>query len=426
MGTRKRILLYVARRFFAPTTLAKRRALSLLATLPLLAGAQGNLKYATAGVTGVTRNFLAVEDGNSPTQFILPSSGGCGSGFALASASAGLAFPLSLGAGTVQTGVADNNVTAGDILIGGTVQAGSVRDSATTSRSSITNTTCVVGVALTSAAQGSAVTLLYDGVASYGTSGLVTSGSISANGPISANGAGVASSPSNTYGTCGACSYPTGSGSCTLTFSGFGSTIAAIGTVLVTGGGISSGTAISITNNGSGYTSNPSTATLSGSSCSGTPDVNTVLTPGCLHMQDGLGNDTGICAPPSGASLLWNLPAAGAPAANYLVSVDGSNNLTWTFPAPWTGSPPSTTGSTCGTVTMAGASSVGTIIGSAASCTVKLTFTNPATHGWSCSANDQTNPGAPFRQTTASAAAYATLTGTVISGDTITYMCLPY
>jgi hypothetical protein len=407
-----------------PTTRSGRRALSLLIALPLLAGAlaaQGNLKYGTAGVTGVTLNFLVVEDGNNPTQFILPPSAGCGSGFALASASAGLAFPLSLGAGTVQTGVADNNVTAGNILIGGTVQAGRVQDSATTSRSSITNTTCVVGVALTSAAQGSAVTLLYDGVASFGTSGLVTSGSISANGPISANGAGVTSSPVNNVSSCSGCTFG-GSGTCLLTFIGGGATISATGSVGTNGTTITP-SLITINTNGTGYTSNPSSATLQAGSvsCTGTAAVTTMLTPGCLHMQDGLGHDTGICAPASGSSVLWNLPTAAAPGASYLVSVDGSNNLTWTLP-PCAGGVPGISGCSAG---VSGASSVGTITSGAASCAVTLTFSITAAHGWSCSANDQTHHADVVWQS-ASTTTTATLNGTVSVSDVINYMCLPY
>jgi hypothetical protein len=121
-----------------------RPAVALLAMLPLLTGsalAQDNTRSVTAGTGGVIQNFMVVEDSSNPTKFTMPPSlGGCGSGFTIAGASAGLAFPLSPGAGTIQTGVADNNVTAGDILVGGTGIYGRVQDAGTSSRGGIANT----------------------------------------------------------------------------------------------------------------------------------------------------------------------------------------------------------------------------------------------------------------------------------------------
>jgi hypothetical protein len=123
----------------------------------------------TAGVGGVTANLLAAKDSSSPTRYILPGAGGCGTGFASATAIAGATFQLYSMPGLVLTAVADTAITSGDILIGGTTP-GRVADSLMTGRSGIPSTTCIVGVAQTSQATiGGTFTLLYDGVGAYGT-----------------------------------------------------------------------------------------------------------------------------------------------------------------------------------------------------------------------------------------------------------------
>lgn len=124
---------------------------------------------AIAGTGGVTAKLLAGKDTSNPTAYILPSSGGCGSGIAATTASAAGAFTLYTVPGLVLTGIADNTVTAGHVLVGGTTTPGRVRDSGQTSPTSIDLGTCVVGVAKTSASTGGDVTFTYDGPDTYGT-----------------------------------------------------------------------------------------------------------------------------------------------------------------------------------------------------------------------------------------------------------------
>jgi hypothetical protein len=124
---------------------------------------------ATAGSGGVTANYLASKDTSNPTKYVLPGAGGCGTGVASATAASGTAFELLSIPGSVLTMVADNSITAGDILIGGSVTPGRVADSGYASRGSIPSTTCIVGVAQASATAGSTVPVLYDGVGNYGT-----------------------------------------------------------------------------------------------------------------------------------------------------------------------------------------------------------------------------------------------------------------
>src|SRR3954447_8532826 len=84
---------------------------------------------APAGSGGVTAKLLAVKDASSSTAYVLPASGGCGSGIAATTVSAGASFQLYVVPGLVLAGVADNTITAGHILIGGTSTPGRVRDS---------------------------------------------------------------------------------------------------------------------------------------------------------------------------------------------------------------------------------------------------------------------------------------------------------
>ena len=123
---------------------------------------------ATAGTGGVTANLLAAKDTGNPTGYVIPSSGGCGSGIAASTVSAGATFELYVVPGVVLTGVADNAITAGHILVGGTATPGRVRDSGQTTRTAIDSGTCIVGVAQANATVGNTVLLRYDGSGTFG------------------------------------------------------------------------------------------------------------------------------------------------------------------------------------------------------------------------------------------------------------------
>ena len=136
--------------------------------------AQSTVQYVTAGTTNVTINNLVSEDQNSPNVRFVPAPAsspvGCGAGFALASATTNNTFPLSSGAATFQTGVADAAIAVGDLVTASSTTAGSLHDTGAFIRSSVPVTECIVGLALTGAtAAGQTVSLLYDGPGSYGT-----------------------------------------------------------------------------------------------------------------------------------------------------------------------------------------------------------------------------------------------------------------
>lgn len=130
---------------------------------------------ATAGTGGVTAKLLAAKDASNPTAYVIPASGGCGSGIAASTVSAAASFLLYVVPGLSITGVADNTVTAGHILVGGTTTPGRVKDSGQTSRTAINSQTCIVGVAQASASTAGDVLLRYDGSGTYGT-GPIASG----------------------------------------------------------------------------------------------------------------------------------------------------------------------------------------------------------------------------------------------------------
>lgn len=178
------------------------------------AGASSITRTATAGTGGVTAKLLAAKDSTDPTRRVLPGSGGCGGGFAAATATVGNAFELIVGAGLTTTGVADNAVTAGHILIGGTTTPGRVRDSGQTSRAAIDPSVCLVGVALAGASTGADVLLEYDGPGSYGAgpdptkaslSGAAFTGAVSVGGAVTITGTVGKESPlaTNAYYTSG-------------------------------------------------------------------------------------------------------------------------------------------------------------------------------------------------------------------------------
>lgn len=131
-------------------------------------GASSLSRTATAGVGGVTTKLLAAKDTTDPTRRVLPASGGCGGGFAATTATVGNTFELYVSPGTVVTAVADNTITAGHILVGGTSTVGRVRDSGQTSRTAIESNKCIVGVALEGKTVGQDVLIEYDGPGTYG------------------------------------------------------------------------------------------------------------------------------------------------------------------------------------------------------------------------------------------------------------------
>ena len=134
----------------------------------------------TAGVGGVTAGYLVARDTSNPTRYVATSAGACGTGFAASTGAAGATFQLYSMPGTLIAAIADNTVTAGDIVIGGSVIPGRVADSGFSSRSSIPATTCIVGIAQASAAAGGTFEVLFDGVGSYGTLANFTSASTGA------------------------------------------------------------------------------------------------------------------------------------------------------------------------------------------------------------------------------------------------------
>lgn len=99
---------------------------------------------------------------------------------------------------------------------------------------------------------------------------------------------------------------------CTFSFAG-----GAVGALTYSGssGALPSG-ALTLSNQGSGYTSNPTTAAVSGTGCSGSsPVLTTLLTPGLLSADDGLGNVYAISAPASGVGASWTWPTPASTAS---------------------------------------------------------------------------------------------------------------
>jgi hypothetical protein len=141
---------------------------------------------ATAGSGGVTQNLLAAVDASAPSKFVLPASGNCGVGFALTSAIANGTFLLGSSVQEDYTGIADNNITAGHILVGGTSTPGRVRDSAATQITGVPVGTCIVGKALATATTGNPVALIYMGLGTFGTSGQATYTGSPTNGDLAA------------------------------------------------------------------------------------------------------------------------------------------------------------------------------------------------------------------------------------------------
>jgi len=333
----------------------------------VLAQGQGNSTYVTAGSGGVTLNYMVTPDTTAPSTLFIPAPlGQCGVGFALASAPSGNSFPLGSGVGSLQKGVADSAIIAGDLLVPAMTTPGAIYDSGQPQSNwgMLSLSQCVIGVALASAPMGGTFPLIFYGMGNFGTADIVTSeilggtspgplpasvtsltttssinggADINATGVVNANGAGVPLS-GNTYNSGSIAGTITGTtGSCTITYTGGGAVAPNQGTATLNfASGTPQSTLVGMAT-GSGYTSLPTAASINTMSCSGVtvgPPATigvTVpyLTPGCVHMQDGLGDDMGICAPSSGANVLWNLPSSAAPGANYVMTVDGSNDLQW-------------------------------------------------------------------------------------------------
>jgi hypothetical protein len=113
----------------------------------------------TAGTGGVTLNTFVATDTSAPTKFITAPSGSCGSGVALATAAAGVTFPLSGYDGTMQVVADSGGVTAGHLVVGSTVTPGDAMDSGQTSSLLISEKTMVCGTAMNTVAGGALVTI---------------------------------------------------------------------------------------------------------------------------------------------------------------------------------------------------------------------------------------------------------------------------
>lgn len=123
-----------------------------------------------AGASGVTASLTATKDASNPTKYNISTSTTAScfiQGFALATATPGVAFNLQVGEALIMA-VADNTITAGDIVGCPTTTAGRVKDLGTANRASISNSITVFGVAQSSAVAGATVSILYDGVPARG------------------------------------------------------------------------------------------------------------------------------------------------------------------------------------------------------------------------------------------------------------------
>jgi hypothetical protein len=150
----------------------------------------------------------------------------------------------------------------------------------------------------------------------------------------------------------------TGSGTCTFTMAAPTGGTAATFTATVTSGVAQAPyPALAILSGGTGYKTNPTSATVSGACSGGPATLTTTLTPGCVHLYEGsaAGNDLPVCAPNTyPISQTFTLPFSpfyGTPAAlitaatygpppanvNYIRCNATSNNVVVTLP-PLTGS----------------------------------------------------------------------------------------
>lgn len=121
-----------------------------------------------AGTGGVTTKYLAAKDSSDPVRYVLPAAGGCGSGVAQTTAASGNTFYLLNKVGIDMTHVAEGSIAAGHVLTGGRTTPGRVADTGVTTLLDVPNTTCVVGIAQTSATDGQDIAVRYLGPGVFG------------------------------------------------------------------------------------------------------------------------------------------------------------------------------------------------------------------------------------------------------------------
>jgi hypothetical protein len=87
------------------------------------------------------------------------------------------------------------------------------------------------------------------------------------------------------------------------------------------------------------------------------------------------------------------------------------------------------TASGCSNGTLVGGATAGSFLsGTTGTCAVTITMggSQVAAHGWSCSFQDHTTPANLMSQTGAAATGTASMTGTTVSGDLISFFCMSY
>lgn len=87
------------------------------------------------------------------------------------------------------------------------------------------------------------------------------------------------------------------------------------------------------------------------------------------------------------------------------------------------------TASGCSNTTLQGGAAAGSYAsGTTGTCTVVITFgdSDTATNGWACFANDVSTPADVQHQTTPISTTQATISGTTVSGDVVTFGCTAY
>ena len=127
--------------------------------------------------------------------------------------------------------------------------------------------------------------------------------------------------------------------------------------------------------------------------------------------------DTSLCRAAAGLAEVYNGSACGTTAANMrdleLRSIVGG------------GSTPSISGCSAGTQT--GGATAGTFAsGTSGTCTVTFTFATTAPTGWIVTAHDTTTPTDSMNQTATITTTAATISGTTVSGDVITWEARAY
>jgi collagen type VII alpha len=162
----------------------------------------------TAGTGGVTANLLVSSLGTTPQTYGTTPIGGtdCGVGFSNATTTVGNSFRLQAVGGLAIQAVADNTVTAGDLLGCPITTAGRVHDLGVTATAAnrATQTGYIVGEAITGASAGSAFMLKWDGVGSRGG----TAGGTGPAGPTGPSGSNGSAGATGATGPSGPTIYP--------------------------------------------------------------------------------------------------------------------------------------------------------------------------------------------------------------------------